>query len=195
MGTFKSPWASRRWTILVSIVVSAALAGVAWYLVHGCGREPKGDAETATAPASAISIVEAMNDANVSETSFQIAYFYLREKHLPASIEEVRQSVHVGGWPPAPTANSRGRAFTYHPTGARTYALTFPAPAPAPGDPSGGVTVPMEVPADMPAQLAPDALRIWWDLEYYKRMTEKLREGLQGPAPPAAPAAPAAQPH
>jgi hypothetical protein len=167
-------WQSRKWPLLAAVVVMAAVWGLMWWLVGGFETKPEPDpAEKAAAEARDRSYrsMQAMSDQNVIELAFRIACFHQKEKRLPASLDELKKFA-AGAATPLPTATTRGQTLEYKKTGERTYALTFTREPP--GGPPETVTIPQEVPATMPA-LDDAALRVWWDLEYYRRMLQELQ--------------------
>jgi hypothetical protein len=167
-------WQSRKWSLLTAIVVMAAVGGLMWWLVGGCETKPEPDPAEKTAAEArdrSYHVMQAMSDQNVIELAFRIACFYHREKRLPASLDELKKSA-AGAVAPLPTSTTRGQALEYKKTGERTYTLAFTRERPG-GQPET-VTIPEEVPAAMPA-LDDAALRVWWDLEYYKRMAQELQ--------------------
>ena len=84
--------------------------------------------------------------------------------------------------PPPPAATADGQAIAYRPTGERTYELALAGADGAAGTPDD-LLLPMTVPDNMPTRLTPLALRTWWDLEYTRRMIEKLGKQLNQLAP------------
>jgi len=175
-------WQSRKWSLLAAVAVMASLGGLMWWLVGGCETEPepdpagKTDAEMHDRSHRAM---QAMSDQNVIELAFRIACFHQKEKRLPKSLDELKKSA-AGAPTPLPTATTRGQTLEYKKTGERTYTLT--STREPPGGPPETVTIPEEVPATMPA-LDDAALRVWWDLEYYKRMAQELQARMQTVGP------------
>ena len=182
MAASAAAWESKRWALLASIIVLAALWGSLWWLLGGCEETPRKAGDVPGRPDPTIAALQAMKDPGVLEFSLQVAWFHARQGRLPADIEELRRGVNVAGWPPAPTASSRGQAFAYRPTGPRTYELALPGKDAVHGTPDD-LPLAMDVPTDLPTDLQPDALRAWWELHILNRMTEQLRKALQDLAP------------
>ncbi len=165
-------WQSRKWSLLAAVAVMASLGGLMWWLVGGCETQPGPAGKTdAEARDRSYRSMQAMSDQNVIELAFRIACSYHREKRLPASLDELKKAA-AGAPTPLPTATTRGQPLEYKKTGERTYTFTFTRERP--GGPPETITIPEEVPAAMPA-LDDAALRVWWDLEYYKRMAQELQ--------------------
>ena len=187
MTAHPSSWQSKRWTVLASLVVMAILYGVVWHLMGGCERdtappavpgEGAGSEPSVETSSRAVRMFKAMQDPNVVELAFQIACFHARAKRLPASLEEVRQHAAAWGGQPTPAATSRGVPLAYQPQADRAYTIVVGEKA----GPAGQVRplrIPGEVPAEMPTEMEPDALRVWWDLEYQKQLLERMRQRLK----------------
>ncbi|HUU09155.1 MAG TPA: hypothetical protein VM431_01295 [Phycisphaerae bacterium] len=190
-----SSWQSKRWTVLASLVVVAVLYGVVWYLMGGCEPSPAppavpgegaGAEPSVETSSGAVQMFKAMQDPNVVELAYQIACFHAHKKRLPASLDEVRQHTAAWGGQPTPTATRRGIPLTYQPQADRTYTIVVEEKA-GPAGQVRAVRIPAEVPVEMPIEMEPDALRVWWDLEYQKQLLDRMRQRLkavESPPPP-----------
>ena len=177
------PWAERKWAVIASIVVAAALGSLVWWRMGGCEtKSPTADGAKGTGENLNLAVLEAMNDENVLELSLQTAYFFTRERRLPKSIAEVTEKVHVPGWPAAPSVTTRGLAIAYRATGERTYELILPGEDKQPGTPDD-VAIPEQVPTNIPPNLDPIAFRRWWVLSQISRLMDLLPESVKKELP------------
>jgi len=161
-------WHSPDCSGLCFSAVGAILLAAAFALFAGGCQSSDDESSTAEAqkPDAGLKFLTVMNDKNVTDLSFEIVYFYVKHKRLPAKLEEVS---------PNPAATVQGRPITYRVTGDRTFELTATADAGAQDSP---VVIPLEIPTDMPATMSKTSLRVWWDLEYDKVRLEKLQKSL-----------------
>jgi hypothetical protein len=175
-------WEGRKWTLLASVGVVAGILGLMWWLTGGCeSRQPAANPNDSMETYNrTMQTLQAMQDPNVMELAFRIACFYEMEKRLPASLDELRQNSPAAGLPPPPTVTTRGAPLGYERGADRRYALVL-GPEAGPGGAAQELRLPQEVPADRPTKMVPEALRLWWDLQYYKTMAEKMRGRLSTP--------------
>jgi len=180
-----SSWSSRKWAVLASATVLAAILAACWHLTGGC--ETKSETPDADRVRASLTVLRAMNDQNVLELSLQVAYFFALRGQLPETIEQVAQTVHGPDWPPTPSVSTLGIPTVYRATGARTYELVLPGEDKRPGT-SDDVVIPQEVPEDLPTDADPSAFRTWWILKQLDRLPTLLPEGMKDILPETPPA-------
>ena len=69
-----------------------------------------------------------------------------------------------------------GRELTPVYTGGATEGANSLGGTPGTGD---DLHLVMDVPADMPMEMTPEAVRVWWDLEYIRQLTERIEKRLK----------------
>jgi len=165
-------WKRKRWTILASLAVSAALTMIGWHLTGGC--EPSAEPQAA---APTLKRVQAMADEAVVDFACQVAWFYAQRGRLPTTAAETRETA-PAEWPALPTTTRTGRAITYQPTGDTQYHLVL---APPKGRPDAGpIVVPITIPHGLPTQMRPEVFREWWQVEHLRQKMSAFQKQLEG---------------
>jgi len=176
MTPYATPWESRRWAVLASILVMAGLSGLIWWLTSNGDAPTPPDAPRPTDANPVLASLDALKDPAVMDLAFAVVRHHVAHGRLPATLEDAGAGRPDGGGP-GPTT-SRGQPLAYRPTGERTFQLSLPGRDGQAGT-ADDVLLPYEVPADLPTGLETEALRAWWQLHCLRGAMERLRAALE----------------
>jgi hypothetical protein len=157
------------------VCIASLLALAVACLMAGCdsGEEP---APLPPSEDPAIRDFDASSDPAVMDLGLHVAWYYAHGGRLPASLAQVREHVRVPGWPDLPETTRDGRAVGYRPAGERTFDILIGDPA----GPAGRRTaVAIHLPETVPDDLSPEAFTTWWELEFIRQQTRRLKERLE----------------
>ncbi|MFO8015450.1 MAG: hypothetical protein R6X20_19370, partial [Phycisphaerae bacterium] len=154
---------------------AALLALAAACLLGGCDS---GGAPAPLRPAGGPASREfgASSDPAVMDLGLHVAWYYAHGGRLPASLAPVREHVRVPGWPALPETTRDGRPVRYRRADERTFEILVGDPA----GPAGRRTaVAIHLPETVPNDLSAEAFATWWELEFIRQQTQRLKQRLE----------------